>query len=845
MKIDVRTLILIIGICYMMQVLVFFYQYKTNKFIKGPGWWLMWSVAELIGFLIILLRGFPLLLPWVIAFQNITIILGTILIYIGVLKFFDRKINLKFILSFFIIFVVLHLSFYFIKDDFYLRTLLLNSTLSGIGFLTAITIFKNKIHNISSTANFNIVLFLIHGSVFGYRTVMLILGTYENNLFAPTFYNLTQYFDAFILSLLWTFGFIIMLNQRLNSEISESKSRFEQIFNTNPDSALITRLNDGMLVDCNDSFTKIFGYSKDDILGKTKLEINFWKNPTDRQEFTRIIKENGVYENHELLFQRKDGIVITGLMSAKVIMLNGIPHIINVSRDITDRKQVERKFRESEEKFRNLFETMPNGFYRSTPDGYFVDANPAFVKMLGYDSKEELLKVYIPTDVYVKPEEREVFARENTEFVNNLEAFRLKTKDGRIIWIEENAKYIKDESGKIIFHEGICRDITDRKQAEEKLLESEEKLSTLFGSMTEMVVLHELVFNDNGKVINYRITDCNNSFTKIIGIQKEDAIGKLATDVYQTETPPYLEEYSRVAQTGEPFDYTTYFVPMDKHFMISAVSPKKNHFATITTDITVIKQMQEIMSTKKNELENYLYVASHDLRSPLVNIQGFSKRLEKQTDKIKTILDECKLDDEIQASLGDIIGEGLPKTINYILSNVNKMDSLIHGLLQISRTGRIKMDIKKIDMNQLLKTIITSNNYQLSEISAKVIIDDLPDCYGDENQLNQLFSNIIGNAIKYRNKTKQLVINISGHVQYNKVIYSIKDNGIGIAQKYLEKIWDVFFRIDSNSSEAGEGIGLSLAKRITDKHNGKIWVESEEGEGSNFYIELQKNEFTE
>ncbi len=661
-----------------------------------------------------------MLLPWVIAFQNIILLLGTILIYIGVQIFFDRKINLKFILPFFIAFVALHLSFYLIKDDSYLRTLLLNSTLSVIAFLTAITIFKNKTHNIASTANFNTVLFLVHGSVFGYRTVMLILGKYEKDMFVPTFFNLTQYFDAFIISLLWTFGFIIMLNQRLNSEISESKSRFEQIFNTNPDSALITRLNDGMLVDCNASFTKIFGYSKDDILGKTTLDINFWKNPTERQEFVRIVKENGVYENRELLFQRKDGIVITGLMSAKVIMLNGIPHIINVTHDITDRKQVE-----------------------------------------------------------------------------------------------------------------------------EKLRESEEKLRTLFGSMTELVALHELVFNDEGKVINYRITDCNSSFTKITGIQKEDAIGKLATDVYQTETPPYLEEYTRVAQTGEPFDYTTYFAPMDKHFMISAVSPKKNHFATITTDITVIKQIQEIISTKKNELENYLYVASHDLRSPLVNIQGFSKRLEKQTDKIKTILDECKLDEEIQASLGEIVREGLPRTINYILSNVNKMDSLIHGLLQISRTGRIKMVIKKIDMNHLFKTIITSHSYQISEISAKVIVDDLPDCYGDENQLNQLFSNIIGNALKYRDKTKQLAINISGHVQYSKVTYSIKDNGIGIVQKYMEKIWDIFFRVDSNSSEAGEGIGLSLAKRITDKHNGKIWVESEEGKGSTFYIELQKNEFIE
>jgi signal transduction histidine kinase len=155
------------------------------------------------------------------------------------------------------------------------------------------------------------------------------------------------------------------------------------------------------------------------------------------------------------------------------------------------------------------------------------------------------------------------------------------------------------------------------------------------------------------------------------------------------------------------------------------------------------------------------------------------------------------------------------------------------------------MTISKIDMNHLLKNIVTSLNFQISELSARVIVEDLSSCYGDENQLNQLFSNIIGNSLKYYDRNKPLVVEISGRTQFNKVIYAIKDTGIGIAPRHLEKIWDIFYRVESSSSEAGEGIGLSLAKRITEKHRGKIWVESEEGKGSTFYIELQKNSFTE
>ncbi len=134
-------------------------------------------------------------------------------------------------------------------------------------------------------------------------------------------------------------------------------------------------------------------------------------------------------------------------------------------------KQLNLEIMKSEAKYRNLYETMPNGYYRSTPDGRFVDANPAFVKMLGYDSLEEIKSVYIPEALYVTPEEREVVKQQSTMFSSSVDVYRLKKKDGTIIWVEDHPRYIKDENGNIIFHEGICRDITDRKKAEEEILE--------------------------------------------------------------------------------------------------------------------------------------------------------------------------------------------------------------------------------------------------------------------------------------------------------------------------------------------------------------------------------------
>jgi len=111
--------------------------------------------------------------------------------------------------------------------------------------------------------------------------------------------------------------------------------------------------------------------------------------------------------------------------------------------------------------------------------------------------------------------------------------------------------------------------------------------------MAEMAVIHELVFNVQGEAINYRIIDCNRAFTEITGIKKVDAVGKLATEVYQTETAPYIDVYSHVAITGQPKTFTTFYAPMDKHFSISVVSPKQHQFATVSIDITSMKRIDD------------------------------------------------------------------------------------------------------------------------------------------------------------------------------------------------------------------------------------------------------------
>ncbi len=384
--------------------------------------------------------------------------------------------------------------------------------------------------------------------------------------------------------------------------------------------------------------------------------------------------------------------------------------------------------------------------------------------------------------------------------------------------------------------DGVWRE-TQRRSIRDKLSFSENKFRTLFNSMSEMVVIHEMIYNQDNIPVDYKITDCNFAYTRVTGLTKELVIGKSGTEVYNINPPPYMDIYERVARTGVNEEISIYYPPMDKHFLISVVSPVKGSFATVTLDITDIKNAEKTLISKNKELENYLYVASHDLRSPLVNIQGFSVRISKALDELKAIVRYNIVDNK--ESIISLIEDDIPKALSFILNNVAKMDVLINGLLRISRTGSVQMNIQEVDVNALIKKVLLSFQYQLDEVSSIVELEDMPDCNGDYNLLDQMFSNLINNSIKYRDKNRPLKIKISGRKEAGRVVYMIEDNGIGISDNNIDKIWGVFYRVDPRSSEQGEGIGLNLVNKIIEKHKGRVWVESQEGVGSCFFVELK------
>lgn len=650
--------------------------------------------------------------------------------------------------------------------------------------------------------------------------------------------------------ILWT-GLLYDITEakQLEADLKLSEMKFRNVFDHSIVGKSLTTLNGEL--NTNHAFKEILGYSKEELKNVSWKDITFQEDIQHNAELLKKVISGEINSARlEKRFIHKNGNLVwvdlstTLLRDANNDPLFYITEII----DITDRKNSQFALQESNNRLNLILENSPIAIWDWDLETDKWYATQKYYTMLGYEPE----KVNPERDLWLKrihPDDRkQVKIKIENILQHKAEAYnydaRMLHADGSYRWHSVIGHVVeRDLNGKPKRMLGVRVDINERKYIEEKLTESEKKLSTLFTSMTEMVVMHDLVFDEEGHAVNYRITDCNAAFTNITGIERQKAVGKLATEVYETTDAPYLEQYARVAITGESEEFDSYFAPMDKHFLISTIAPEKNKFATISTDVTALQQIQQQILIKNKELEDYLYIASHDLRSPLVNIQGFSQRLQKQTESIKSQLTYCEMSPMVEMIITKITTEDIPKTLDFIFSSVTKMEALINGLLQLSRTGRIKMHIDKVDMNKLIAKVVAAHNFQISESTGSVNVENLPDCYGDDQQLNQLFSNLLSNAVKYRNKNKQLQIKISATNAFNKIIYIIADNGIGIDSRYQEKIWNIFYRTHPQSQIPGEGVGLSIVKQITERHHGRVWVESEEGQGSTFFVELQKNKW--
>jgi light-regulated signal transduction histidine kinase (bacteriophytochrome) len=257
---------------------------------------------------------------------------------------------------------------------------------------------------------------------------------------------------------------------------------------------------------------------------------------------------------------------------------------------------------------------------------------------------------------------------------------------------------------------------------------------------------------------------------------------------------------------------------------------KKEYLMAIARLVGIVLENNELLQSSmraaeelkrsNKELEEFAYVASHDLQEPLRMVTGYSQLLAKR--------------------YGDRLDQKAKEYIGFAVDGAKRMQGLIEDLLTYSRVGSKGKVFAWTDCEVVLGKALAGLQIAIQECGATVTHDPLPTVMGDDFQLGQLFQNLLGNAIKYRN-SKAPQVHVSCKKEIGKWVFSVNDNGIGIDPQYHERVFTIFQRLHTKEQYPGSGIGLAICKKIVERHGGKIWIESELGKGSTFYFTLPVN----
>ncbi|MBT1072709.1 ATP-binding protein [Pelotalea chapellei] len=355
------------------------------------------------------------------------------------------------------------------------------------------------------------------------------------------------------------------------------------------------------------------------------------------------------------------------------------------------------------------------------------------------------------------------------------------------------------------------------------------------------------------KDINGLYQGCNKAFEKSWGVTREELVGKTVHQLFPAAVAEVfhkadLELFERCGV--QVFEAKVPYASGGTHdgiFYKATFNDSRGELAGLIGTVVDINDrkraeaerdrlMQELRH-KNKELEGIVYIVSHDLRTPLVNIQGFSRKLGKSCKEVEQLVESLELPTGMSRIFDGHLQEDIPKSLGFIASSIEKMDGLLNGLSRLSRLGQAALNFETLDMRLILEKIVSSMAFQLEKAGARIELYYLHDCNADAGQVIQVFSNLLDNALKYRSAERPLVIKVYSVQFAESVRYCVEDNGIGIAREHQMTIWDIFQRLNPTDT-VGQGLGLTMSRRIIDRLGGSIWVESEPEAGSCFYVVL-------
>jgi PAS domain S-box-containing protein len=475
--------------------------------------------------------------------------------------------------------------------------------------------------------------------------------------------------------------------------------------------------------------------------------------------------------------------------------------------------------------------------------GKMIYVNEAACRSLGY-TRQELLQMTVPD---MDPNFPADHWAEHWQQTKEKGCSRIETqhraKNGRLIPVEVSVNYVCYEG--VEYHCSFARDISERKQMEEALILREREFRTLAENSPDNIARYDA---------HCRTIYVNPALEKTLGRPASELLGPTPREAALIDqTDEYHEKIVEVLKTGKEAEVD--LVASDRegkrYHNVRFVAERGADGAitgvlAIGRDITERKAAEAVrqklvdeLQAKNEELESIVFIASHDLRSPLVNIRGFTGELEKTLALLQQLLAEEPVREATREKLDALFEGDIAEAIGFIKAGNHKMDVLLNGLLRLSRVGVAQVCPVELDVSHLLKGIINNFNFRTRQTDAAITVDgEIPPCRADAVLISQVFNNLIENAIKYRAPDRPARIHISAERKTDTVVYCVKDNGIGIAPEHVEKVFEIFHRLNPSGDESGEGLGLTIVRRLLKRQNGRVWIQSEPGTGTSVFFEL-------
>ncbi|MBN1763349.1 MAG: PAS domain S-box protein [Methanomicrobia archaeon] len=580
----------------------------------------------------------------------------------------------------------------------------------------------------------------------------------------------------------------------------------------------------------NDHFYAIFRTSAEQVGGYTMSSARYaqlFVHPDDREvvgiEIRKAIETTDPHFSRQLEHRiiYADGEI--GYITVRFFILKDnqgrTVKTYGANQDITERKRMEDELRRSETLYRTFFEATGVPTVILDEDGTFYQVNAEGAKISGF-TKEELEGKKSWTEFIAKKEDlemmREIHRLRRTDpdqAPMNYE-FLFKDRYGNLRNIYVTATLIPGTKRSVV----SFADLTERKRAEDALKESEKKYRTFVDTASDLM----LIADKDGK-----ITDVNQSMARTLRYSGEELLGMPITQLLSKESlekdfKPNWEEFI----TEGKISLGTTFATKDGEeiygeIKVVAVYDSDGEYAgsrAVFRDLTERKQAEEErdrilkeLEAKNRELERFTYTVSHDLRSPLVTIQGFTGML--QNDLERDNKEKAKTD------------------LQYIANATTKMDRLLRDTLQLSRIGRIANPPEDVPFGAIVQDALEQTTEQIKSSGVEVsVAEDLPTVHVDRMRIAEVLVNLIGNSVRYRGEQPHPKIEIGYRTEDKETVFFVKDNGIGIDKTEHEKVFELFYRVDAHGE--GSGAGLAIVKRIIEVHGGRIWMESEIGKGT-------------